>query len=85
MRFACERGFHVAELAGCRLITLDAYPKSVGFYEKLGFRRSRSKEQAAKEHPSMWLDLFGPERPGWLSPFESSSPAQAADGGPSDE
>jgi ribosomal protein S18 acetylase RimI-like enzyme len=86
MRFGCERAFHVAELAGCRLITLDAYPKSVGFYEKLGFKRSRSKEYAAKEHPSMWLDLFGPEPPRWLSGAESlSSVPRVPDGGPSDE
>lgn len=82
MRFAYERGLQVAELAGCRLITLDAYPKSVGFYEKLGFRRSCSKDYAAKEHPSMWLDLFASEPPPWLSrpddPREAS-PAPVAD------
>ncbi len=82
VRFACERAFHVAELAGCRLITLDAYPKSVGFYEVLGFKRSRSKEYAAK-HPSMWLDLFGSEPPRWLSGAES--PSAVPDGGPLDE
>lgn len=86
MRFACERAFRVAELAGCRLLTLDAYPKSVGFYETLGFKRSRSKEYAAKEHPSMWLDLFGSEPPRWLSGDESpSSVPVARDGGPSGE
>ncbi len=86
MRFACERAFSVAELAGCRLLTLDAYPKSVGFYQTLGFKRSRAKEYEAKEHPSMWLDLFAPDAPRWLSgdqgPLAASSSADAA---PSDE
>jgi ribosomal protein S18 acetylase RimI-like enzyme len=81
MRFACGRALSVAEFAGCRLITLDAYPKSAGFYERLGFRRSRAKEYAAKEHPSMWLDLFAPRPPRWLSGAEDP----VLDGGPSDE
>jgi ribosomal protein S18 acetylase RimI-like enzyme len=86
MRFACGRALSVAELAGCRLVTLDAYPKSVGFYEKLGFKRSRSKEHAAKEHPSMWLDLFAPAPPAWLSGASGAvlAPAGSAEG-PSDE
>jgi len=86
MRFACGRALNVAELAGCRLITLDAYPKSVGFYEKLGFKRSRAKEYAAKEHPSMWLDLFAPRPPPWLSGAASPASVPAGlDGGPSGE
>jgi GNAT superfamily N-acetyltransferase len=86
IRFACERVLNVAELAGCRLLTLDAYPKSVSFYETLGFKRSRTKEYAAKEHPSMWLDLFSLEPPRWLSGGESpESVPVARDGGPSGE
>ncbi len=82
MRFACERAFGIAELAGCRLLTLDAYPESVGFYETLGFQRSRAKEYEAKEHPSMWLDLFAPESPRWLSGDQRPS-SVSADAAPS--
>jgi ribosomal protein S18 acetylase RimI-like enzyme len=82
MRFACERAFGIAELAGCRLLTLDAYPKSVGFYQTLGFKRSRAKEYEVKEHPSMWLDLFAPEAPRWLSGDQDPSSA-SADAAPS--
>lgn len=77
MRFACERAFRISEFGGCRLLTLDAYPKSVSFYETLGFKRSRAKEYEAKEHPSMWLDLFAPDVPRWLSGDQDPSSASA--------
>lgn len=61
MRFAAATGFAVAEKVGCRLLTLDAYPDAVPFYEKLGFIRNRSKEYRERNHPSMRLDLFAPD------------------------
>jgi ribosomal protein S18 acetylase RimI-like enzyme len=66
MRFAFLRALDLADHVGCRLLTVDAYPASVGFYERLGFVRNRAKEYAAKAHPSMRLDVFGPVWPGWV-------------------
>jgi GNAT superfamily N-acetyltransferase len=42
---------------GCRFLTVDAYPASVGFYEKLGFVKSLHKKYRKHEHPSMHYDL----------------------------
>jgi len=33
----------VSEYVGCRIITVDAKPESVGFYEKFGFKRVMSR------------------------------------------
>jgi hypothetical protein len=55
-----------ADLCGCRLLTLDAYPESMGFYEHLGFVRNLDKTYAERNHPSMRLDLFAPVPPTWL-------------------
>ena len=33
----------ISEYVGCRIITVDAKPGSVGFYEKFGFKRAMSK------------------------------------------
>jgi GNAT superfamily N-acetyltransferase len=68
VRFSYFTGLGLAEHAGCRLLTLDAYPKSISFYEKLGFVRNRSKENGNPNHPSMRLDMFSPEPPSWLVP-----------------
>jgi len=43
---------------GCRFITVDAYPESVGFYEKKGFKRNLHKDLREKNHPSLRLDIF---------------------------
>jgi ribosomal protein S18 acetylase RimI-like enzyme len=66
VRFAFLTGLDVADLVGCRLLTLDAYPESIGFYEKLGFSLNRDDTYAARNHPSMRLDLFGPSPPIWV-------------------
>lgn len=50
----------LSERIGCRLLTLDAYPDSVGFYESLGFIRNRAKAYREREHASMRLDVFPP-------------------------
>jgi hypothetical protein len=50
----------LSERIGCRLLTLDAYPDSVGFYESLGFTRNRAKAYREREHASMRLDVFPP-------------------------
>lgn len=67
MRFSAAMAFEIAERAGCRLLTLDAYPNAVQFYEKLGFIRNRSREYRDRAHPSMRLDLFAPDLPRWVS------------------
>lgn len=43
--------------AGCRFIILDAKPKSIPFYKKLGFRLLDTKENLKKATPLMFLDL----------------------------
>jgi hypothetical protein len=48
------------------LLTLDAYPTSVGFYETLGFVRNLDHTYAERERPSMRLDLFSATPPKWL-------------------
>lgn len=55
----------LSDRIGCRLLTLDAYPESVAFYEKLGFSRNRAKPYQGREHPSMRLDIFPPSPPPW--------------------
>ncbi len=67
MRFAVARGYEIADAAGCRLLTLDAYPDAIAFYEALGFLRNKAKPYREREHPSMRFDLFAPEVLQWLS------------------
>jgi len=42
---------------GCRFLTVDAYPDSVGFYEKLGFVKSRHSRYKKRTQPSMHYDM----------------------------
>ena len=69
MRFAFDQGNDLAELVGCRLLTLDAYPQSVEFYKKLGFVENKAKVYQEKTHPSMRFDLFAPTLPAWVYPL----------------
>jgi hypothetical protein len=66
MRFAADRAYSIADSAGCRLLTVDAYPDAITFYESLGFLRNKAKAYREREHPSMRFDLFAPEPPRWL-------------------
>lgn len=59
-------GSDLSERIGCRLLTVDAYPESVAFYEKLGFIRNGAKPYQGREHPSMRLDIFPSESPSWV-------------------
>lgn len=78
IRFAYYQATTLAECAGCRLLTLDAYPQSVGFYEKLGFVRNKSEEQPSTtpQNISMRLDVFAKEPPSWtnVGPSEAGEP-----------
>jgi len=47
----------VAPNAGCRFIIVDAKRKSIGFYEKLGFRLLDTDDNRADAAPLMFLDL----------------------------
>jgi len=42
---------------GCRFITVDAYAKSLGFYEKCGFQYLTEKD-SGKDTRLMYLDLY---------------------------
>jgi ribosomal protein S18 acetylase RimI-like enzyme len=42
---------------GCRFITLDAYPRSIGWYKKNGFAFNKHYNSPEKTHPSMRFDI----------------------------
>jgi ribosomal protein S18 acetylase RimI-like enzyme len=65
VRIALAVGADLSDRIGCRLLTVDAYPDAVAFYERLGFVRNRAKAYQGREHPSMRLDIFPPEAPAW--------------------
>jgi GNAT superfamily N-acetyltransferase len=67
MHFAVSKAYDAASVVGCRVLTVDAYPSSISFYEHLGFVRNRAKPYKRKEHPSMRLDLFASLLPAWLA------------------
>jgi GNAT superfamily N-acetyltransferase len=45
---------------GCRFLTVDAYPDSVGFYEHVGFvvNKNYVDKEKPKTHPSMRYDIL---------------------------
>jgi GNAT superfamily N-acetyltransferase len=43
---------------GCRFVTVDAYPKSIPWYEKNGFIFNKYYADPAKTHPSMRYDIL---------------------------
>ena len=60
MHFAKNVALGISATAGCRVLTVDAYPHAVSFYEHLGFKANK---EAAKAKPgasnlSMRLDVF---------------------------
>jgi hypothetical protein len=62
---ARSKALVVLEHAGCRLLTVDAYPQSVAFYEKVGFVRCKASAYRDRKNVSMWLDVFdGPASAG---------------------
>jgi GNAT superfamily N-acetyltransferase len=58
LRIAHALALDIANRVGCRLLTLDAYPAALPFYEKLGFVVNRSKTYEGRQRPSMRLDIF---------------------------
>ena len=67
VRVALALALDIAGRVGCRLLTLDAYPESVPFYEKLGFVPNRAKLYKDRQHPSMRLDIFPPAPHPWAT------------------
>lgn len=63
----CALSLNEKSHIGCRFITVDAYPQSIGFYQKLGFVFNKSKVYREKEHPSMRLDVY---REQWGQPLK---------------
>ena len=43
---------------GCRFITVDAYPQSIGWYEHHGFLFNKQYAHPSKTHPSMRYDIL---------------------------
>jgi GNAT superfamily N-acetyltransferase len=43
---------------GCRFVTVDAYPKSVSWYEANGFVYNKNYAHPEKTHPSMRYDIL---------------------------
>lgn len=56
IRFAVDKALLISESVGCRLLTLDAYPQKVDWYERLGFVRNR---RVAKESAVEWQCPIG--------------------------
>jgi hypothetical protein len=51
--------FLLRNKTGCRFLTVDSYPDSIGFYEKVGFRKVAKKPEDVEtnDHVLMYLDL----------------------------
>lgn len=47
----------ITPIAGCRFMILDAKPKSISFYESVGFRLLNTESNKTKPMPLMFLDL----------------------------
>ena len=81
MRFAFDMLLDISEKAGCRLLSVDAIPSAVAFYEKLGFIRNLHFNHAGKkrETTSMRFDAFSPLRPAWTTQMPLMRPVAASD------
>ena len=47
----------IVPVAGCRFMILDAKPKSIAFYRRMGFRLLDTPENLKKPTPLMFMDL----------------------------
>jgi len=64
MRYAVGVAFRMNKEpgVGCRYLTVDAYPDSVGFYTKLGFVKSQHKSNKNRRNVNMYYDIIsGPK------------------------
>ncbi len=79
MRAAVVHALAISKRVGCRLVTVDAYPDAIGFYEKLGFVRNKIDAEQPEPEPesstpsndfttvSMRFDLLQPDLPAWVT------------------
>lgn len=67
MRFALDKLVDMSEDVGCRLLSVDAIPPAVEFYERLGFVPNLHNNHTGKRRGtvSMRFDAFGPTLPDW--------------------
>ncbi|VVB53003.1 Acetyltransferase (GNAT) domain protein [uncultured archaeon] len=61
MRYALGVAFRLSTdlHVGCRCLTVDAYPASVKFYEKLGFVKSEHRWFKKRTNAAMYYDIVG--------------------------
>lgn len=67
MRFAFYQTIILSDIAGCRLLIVDAYPQSVGFYQKLGLTQNLHGSYQGRNRTtvSMRFDVFAKTLPEW--------------------
>lgn len=67
MRFALDKLVDLSEQAGGRLLSVDAIPSAVEFYERLGFVPNLHNNHTGKRRGtvSMRFDAFAPTLPDW--------------------
>ena len=53
LRVAADKALVISEEVGCRLLTLDAYPSRVEYYEKRGFVRNKAGSQGCGKSLAM--------------------------------
>lgn len=69
MRFSFRQAVRISMISGCRLLSVDAYPDSVGFYKKLGFIENTHNwyQGSRRTTISMRFDIFQKNRPEWTN------------------
>lgn len=75
LRFSIDVANLASRYIGCRLLTLDALPTSMAFYEKRGFIRNKHNSKKGKgksgkksDTTSFRLDLRTENLPAWVKP-----------------
>jgi hypothetical protein len=71
MRLSYNVGLQIGDKVGCRLITLDADPEAVAFYEHLGFT-SRKPDKKTRQTP-MYIDLHRVPKPDFATARKTAS------------
>lgn len=85
MRFAFATLVDQSERVGCRLLSVDAIPSAVEFYEKLGFVRNLHFNHATGKRrttTSMRFDAFAPTLADWTRSMPLLRPQDAAEHAP---
>lgn len=61
LRFAVGMAGVIAQTAGCRFLTVDAYPAANSFYERFGFANNLLKNKPGRRTVSKRFDLLNPK------------------------